>query len=103
MAMRSVLSRGSVTRSMESSRGAMSRYFSDKGRVLSEEEQAKENVYIKKWERERLEKQKEKAEKEKVEKEKESADKALKVYFSLCPSHAPKASSSLDEKPEGAR
>jgi len=27
-------------------RGAFSRFFSDKGRVLSEEEQAKENVYI---------------------------------------------------------
>ncbi|KAI9118683.1 hypothetical protein K1719_010128 [Acacia pycnantha] len=75
MAMRSVLNRGSVARSMESSRGSFTRYFSDKGRVLSEEEQAKENVYIQKWERERLEKQKEKAEKEKAEKEKANTDK----------------------------
>ena len=36
-----------MTRSMDStSRGAFSRFYSDKGRVLSEEEQAKENVYI---------------------------------------------------------
>ncbi|XLR23141.1 hypothetical protein S83_051041, partial [Arachis hypogaea] len=33
------------------SRGAFSYFYSDKGRVLSEEEHAKENVYIKKWER----------------------------------------------------
>lgn len=47
MAMRSALSRGIVTRSMDStSRGASSRFFSGKGKVLSEEEQAKENVYI---------------------------------------------------------
>ena len=47
MAMRSWVSRGSVTRLMDSAnRGAFSRFFSDKGRVLSEEEQAKENVYI---------------------------------------------------------
>jgi len=47
MAMRSWVSRGSVTRAMDSTnRGAFSRFFSDKGRVLSEEEQAKENVYI---------------------------------------------------------
>lgn len=48
MAMRSVLlSRAAVlTRSMETTRGA-TRYFSDgKGRILSEEERAKENVYI---------------------------------------------------------
>nr|GMC65516.1 putative uncharacterized transmembrane protein DDB_G0293028 isoform X1 [Ipomoea batatas] len=50
------------------------RYFSDStGRILSEEERAKENVYIqlvKKMERERLEKLKKKAEKEKAEREK---------------------------------
>jgi len=47
MAMRSALSRGIVTRSMDStSRGASSRFFSGKGKILSEEEQAKENVYI---------------------------------------------------------
>ncbi|XP_031107926.1 uncharacterized protein At2g27730, mitochondrial [Ipomoea triloba] len=47
------------------------RYFSDStGRILSEEERAKENVYIQKMERERLEKLKKKAEKEKAEREK---------------------------------
>ncbi|CAJ1977580.1 unnamed protein product [Sphenostylis stenocarpa] len=76
MAMRSWLSRGSVTRVMDSTnRGAFSRFFSDKGRVLSEEEQAKENVYIQKWERERLEKQKLQAEKARAEKNKDTADK----------------------------
>ena len=48
MRMRSVLSRVSVslTRPMDSTRGA-TRYFSDdKGRVLSEEERAAETVYI---------------------------------------------------------
>jgi len=75
MRMRSVLSRVSVslTRPMDSTRGA-TRYFSDdKGRVLSEEERAAETVYIQKMEREKLEKQRKKAEKEKAEKEK--ADK----------------------------
>ncbi|KAJ1436256.1 ATPase inhibitor [Sesbania bispinosa] len=76
MAMRSALSRGLVIRSMESTnRGAFTRFFSDKGRVLSEEEQAKENVYIQKWEREKLEKQKQQADKVKAEKEKDVADK----------------------------
>ncbi|XP_025620723.1 uncharacterized protein [Arachis hypogaea] len=77
MNMRSVLlTRGFVTRFMDStSRGAFSRFYSDKGRVLSEEEQAKENVYIQKWERERLEKQKQQAEKEKAEKDKNASDK----------------------------
>ncbi|KAF3320738.1 Mitochondrial ATPase inhibitor, IATP [Carex littledalei] len=47
------------------------RYFSDgKGRVLSEEERAKETVYIQKMERERLEKLRKKMEKEKAEAEK---------------------------------
>ncbi|KAF9676521.1 hypothetical protein SADUNF_Sadunf08G0010600 [Salix dunnii] len=49
MASRSALSRLSftATRSMQSARGA-TRYFSDdRGRVLSEEERAAENVYIK--------------------------------------------------------
>jgi hypothetical protein len=100
MAMRSALSRGIVTRSMDStSRGAFTRFFSDKGRVLSEEEQAKENVYIQvlsfsirlflwfelwkcwivdfcfqKWEREKLEKQKQEASKARAEKHKDAAD-----------------------------
>ncbi|PRQ56074.1 putative NADH:ubiquinone reductase (H(+)-translocating) [Rosa chinensis] len=80
MAMRSVqsrvvLTRALLTRSMESSRGA-TRYYSDgKGKILSEEERAAENVYIKKMERERLEKLKQKAAKESAENEKVIADK----------------------------
>ncbi|CAA3005202.1 uncharacterized transmembrane DDB_G0293028 isoform X1 [Olea europaea subsp. europaea] len=72
MAMRSVVSRGGLGRLMEinwrtSASGL--RYLSDSGRVLSEEERAKETVYIQKMERERLEKLKKKKEKEKAEKE----------------------------------
>ncbi|XP_040991605.1 uncharacterized protein At2g27730, mitochondrial isoform X2 [Juglans microcarpa x Juglans regia] len=79
MAMRSALNRIrfslTVTRSMESSRGA-TRYFGEgKGRILSEEERAAENVYIQKMEREKLEKLKRKAEKEKAEKAKENTEK----------------------------
>ncbi|KAK4750279.1 hypothetical protein SAY87_027728 [Trapa incisa] len=72
MAMRSVVRRGGVNRMMETTRGA-ARQFSDiKGRVLSEEERAVENVYIQKMEREKMEKMKKKAEKEKAAKEKEA-------------------------------
>ncbi|KAG6765052.1 hypothetical protein POTOM_029066 [Populus tomentosa] len=77
MASRSALSRLSLTatRSMESARGA-TRYFSDdRGRVLSEEERAAENVYIKKMEKERSEKLKLKQENEKTEKENQGSDK----------------------------
>lgn len=60
---------------MESARGA-TRYFSDdRGRVLSEEERAAENVYIKKMEKERSEKLKLKQEKEKTENENQGSDK----------------------------
>ncbi|GAV72353.1 IATP domain-containing protein [Cephalotus follicularis] len=85
MATRSALSRLTVTRSMKSTLGA-TRYFSDgKGRVLSEEERAAENVYIKKMEKERLEKLKQKAEKEKLQKEKEDAEKVFPLLqFSFC-------------------
>ncbi|KAJ6433049.1 hypothetical protein OIU84_020139 [Salix udensis] len=72
MATRSALSQLSLTaiRSMKSTRVA-TRYVSDgKGRVLSEEERAAENVYTQKMERERLEKLK-----PKQEKEKQGADK----------------------------
>ncbi|KAK7390837.1 hypothetical protein VNO78_18958 [Psophocarpus tetragonolobus] len=75
MAMRSRASLN-LSRVMESSnRGSLSRFLSDKGRVLSEEEQAKENVYIQKWEREKLEKQKQQADKTKALKDKDSAHK----------------------------
>ncbi|KAI3517125.1 hypothetical protein L1887_16333 [Cichorium endivia] len=73
MAMRSVLTSRSVLfrLSMDSSSSRSSfRFFSDQGRVLSEEERAAENVYIKKMEKEKLEKQKLKEQKEKAEKEK---------------------------------
>ncbi|XP_010931125.1 uncharacterized protein [Elaeis guineensis] len=54
------------------------RYFSDStGRILSEEERAKENVFIQKMERERLEKLRRKREKERAEVEKSSAEKKL--------------------------
>ncbi|KAJ0493053.1 hypothetical protein HanRHA438_Chr12g0550951 [Helianthus annuus] len=78
MAMRSTMtSRASLLlRAMDSSSSRSSyRFFSDQGRVLSEEERAAENVYIKKMEKERLEKQKLKAEKEKAKAEKEKAEK----------------------------
>ncbi|MQL94218.1 hypothetical protein Taro_026873 [Colocasia esculenta] len=75
MAMRSAISR--VPRRRASPTVAVARrWFTDgKGRILSEEERAKENVYIQKMERERLEKLKKKAEKEKAEREKASAEK----------------------------
>ncbi|XVF82744.1 hypothetical protein PTKIN_Ptkin16aG0074100 [Pterospermum kingtungense] len=78
MAMRSAVSRLSTAMrygSMESTRGSIRYLSDDKGRVLSEEERAKEAVYIQKMEKERMEKLKKKAQKEKAEKEKEGADK----------------------------
>ncbi|CAM8958037.1 unnamed protein product [Rhodiola kirilowii] len=71
MATRSVAVRAlTARRLMDSTRGAAPaavRCFSD-GRILSEEERAKETVYIQKMERERLEKLKKKLEKEQAEK-----------------------------------
>lgn len=81
MAIRSAVSRSSIRGIMEGGASRSSslfpRYFSDgnKGRVLSEEERAKETVYIQKMERERLEKMKKKVEKEKSEKGDVAADK----------------------------
>ncbi|KAL6197231.1 hypothetical protein ACLB2K_010870 [Fragaria x ananassa] len=65
------------------------RFYGDgKGKVLSEEERAAENVYIKKMERERLEKLKQKAAKESAENEKVIADKvrisSSASLFGLC-------------------
>ncbi|XP_071737440.1 uncharacterized protein [Rutidosis leptorrhynchoides] len=79
MAMRSILiSRSSpLLRFMHSlySRPSL-RFFSDKGRVFEDEERARENLYIKKVEKEKLEKQKEKIEaKEKADKEKRDEKK----------------------------
>ncbi|CAN6439205.1 unnamed protein product [Victoria cruziana] len=57
------------------------RYFSEmKGKVLSEEERAAENVYIQKMERERMEKLKQKAEKEKHS-EQEKEEKKLEALL----------------------
>ncbi|XP_047333105.1 uncharacterized protein At2g27730, mitochondrial [Impatiens glandulifera] len=69
MATTTLVLRTQIRHLMETARGLSSglRYFSDgKGKVLSEEERAAENIYIKKMEKERLKK---KAEKEKAEKE----------------------------------
>ncbi|XVF00026.1 hypothetical protein REPUB_Repub03eG0250800 [Reevesia pubescens] len=74
MAMRSVVCRFTIAaryRSMESTRGAIRYLSDDRGKILSEEERAKETVYIQKMEKEKMEKMKKKAEKEKAEKEKE--------------------------------
>ncbi|KAI3721758.1 hypothetical protein L2E82_32776 [Cichorium intybus] len=47
------------------------RFFSDQGRVLDDEERARENLYVKKMEKEKMEKQKQKLEgKDKDDKEK---------------------------------
>uniref|UniRef100_A0A803N8C0 ATPase inhibitor n=1 Tax=Chenopodium quinoa TaxID=63459 RepID=A0A803N8C0_CHEQI len=82
MAMRSAAtgaSRSSLHRIMDGAarRSSLFARFSSDGRVLSEEERAKETVYIQKMERERLEKLKKKQEKEKAEKEKEGAEKVF--------------------------
>ncbi|CAN4114425.1 unnamed protein product [Withania somnifera] len=80
MAMKSVVSRSGVRLMGGGGRSAASglRYFTDgKGRILSEEERAKEAVYIQKMERERMEKARLKAEKERAEREK--ADKGSEL------------------------
>ncbi|KAI3809272.1 hypothetical protein L1987_25243 [Smallanthus sonchifolius] len=69
MAMRSII----ILRApplLSNSRTAF-RFLSDQGRVLEDEERARENLYVKKMEKEKLEKQKQKLE----SKEKEQADK----------------------------
>ncbi|URE46048.1 hypothetical protein MUK42_14655 [Musa troglodytarum] len=56
------------------------RFFSDdRGRILSEEERAAENVYIQKMERERMEKLRRKAEKERLEAEKAKSEKGFRA------------------------
>uniref|UniRef100_A0A0D9XAV5 ATPase inhibitor n=1 Tax=Leersia perrieri TaxID=77586 RepID=A0A0D9XAV5_9ORYZ len=55
--------------------GGMRLMSDGKGRVLSEEERAKESVYIQKMERERQEKLKKKLEQEKAEADKAKPDK----------------------------
>ncbi|XP_016552105.1 putative uncharacterized transmembrane protein DDB_G0293028 isoform X2 [Capsicum annuum] len=81
MGMRSVVSSSGIRRLMEGGSGRSTisglKYFSDnKGRILSEEERAKETVYIQKMERERMEKARLKAEKERAEREKADKQKA---------------------------
>ncbi|XP_042055256.1 uncharacterized protein LOC121799819 isoform X2 [Salvia splendens] len=84
MALTSLASRAGLIRIMEGNLASSTytlRYFSDgKGRVLSEEERAKETVYIQKMERERLEKQKKKAELEKTDKGKSDKILCLTVF-----------------------
>ncbi|KAJ0969724.1 hypothetical protein J5N97_022601 [Dioscorea zingiberensis] len=76
MALRSAIARIPRSSAIGSTTRSSSRCFSDgKGRVLSEEEKAAENVYIQKMERERLAKLKQKAEKEKAEAAEEKSDK----------------------------
>ncbi|XP_042455212.1 uncharacterized protein At2g27730, mitochondrial-like [Zingiber officinale] len=82
MAMRSALealyrfSRSPVTVARESAALRSARLFSDgKGKILSEEEKAAENIYIQKMERERMEKLKKQREKEKADGEKENSEK----------------------------
>ncbi|KAF8395407.1 hypothetical protein HHK36_019353 [Tetracentron sinense] len=73
MAMRSIVRRISLNPLMEGTRRAP-RFFSD-GKVFGEEEKAAENIYIKRVERERLEKLKLKEEKQKAAAEKEKSEK----------------------------
>ncbi|PIA50229.1 hypothetical protein AQUCO_01300755v1 [Aquilegia coerulea] len=73
MAMRTGATRLPLKHLMENSPRIPFRYFSDKGRVLSEEEQAIENVYIVKMERERLEKLKKKLAAAEAEKDKDKS------------------------------
>lgn len=76
MALRSLLRRISLKPAMDRISRPAPRYFSDgKGRVLSEEERAAENVYIQKMERERMEKLRLKAEKERAAAEKVKSEK----------------------------
>ena len=71
MAMRSALtSLPARLRSPAAACGSRRTMSDGKGRVLSEEERAKESVYIQKMERERQEKLKKKLEQEKAEAEK---------------------------------
>ncbi|KAL8528030.1 hypothetical protein ACS0TY_005735 [Phlomoides rotata] len=83
MTSRLVILRGGLRRLMEgNSRSVASslRYFSEsKGCILSEEERAKETIYIQKMEREKMEKLKKKAKKEKAAKEKD--DKNMDADF----------------------
>ncbi|ONK71288.1 uncharacterized protein A4U43_C04F6930 [Asparagus officinalis] len=86
MAMRSAIARiPELSRfsTIEASSLAISRRcFSDgKGKILSEEERAAENVYIQKKERERAEKARLKEEKEKAKLEKEKAEKGKALVY----------------------
>ncbi|KAI3865530.1 hypothetical protein MKX03_019682 [Papaver bracteatum] len=74
MAMRAAVKKISPSRLMEGTRMSAPRYFSDKsGRVFGDEELAAENIWIKKMEREKLEKMKQKLDKEIAEAEKKAA------------------------------
>ncbi|CAI9273186.1 unnamed protein product [Lactuca saligna] len=66
MAMRSIISSRSHSllhfKHSSNSNLRLLRLFSDQGRVLDDEERARENLYVKKMEKEKLEKQKQKME-----------------------------------------
>ncbi|KAI3793549.1 hypothetical protein L1987_36168 [Smallanthus sonchifolius] len=82
MAMRSVIiSRSPPLLHFVNSRSPL-RFFSDQGRMLDDEERARENLYVKKMEKEKLEKQKQKLEaKEKADKEKSDEKIFCLVHF----------------------
>ncbi|KAI3994511.1 hypothetical protein MKX01_012768 [Papaver californicum] len=74
MVMRAAVKKISPTRLMEGTRRFAPRYFSDgSGRILGDEERAAETIWIKKMEREKLEKMKQKLDKEIAEAEKKAA------------------------------
>ncbi|KAM3282745.1 hypothetical protein P3S67_026390 [Capsicum chacoense] len=88
MGMRSVVPSSGIRRLMEGGSGRSTisglRFFSDnKGRILSEEERAKETVYIQKTERERMEKARLKAEKERAEREKADKVHIVSIFSHL--------------------
>ncbi|KAK1421188.1 hypothetical protein QVD17_23350 [Tagetes erecta] len=82
MAMRSTINSRSLSL-VPNSRSAF-RFLSDQGRVLDDEERARENLYVKKMEKEKLEKQKQKLEeKEKTDKEKTEKKRGLYAVMDL--------------------
>ncbi|KAM0947465.1 putative mitochondrial ATPase inhibitor [Dioscorea sansibarensis] len=84
MVMRSMIARIPRSAAIGATTRSGCRCFSDdRGRILSEEEKAAENVYIQKMEREKMEKLKKKAEKEKAEAEKQKSEKEERNQSSL--------------------
>ncbi|XP_078435092.1 F1F0-ATPase inhibitor protein isoform X3 [Wolffia australiana] len=86
MAMRCAIRR-MIGRSTSSSTALTSvrRWLSGQGKILSEEEMAKENVYIKKMERERMERLKKKLEMNKAEAEKLTGKSSATEIYPFLP------------------